>query len=570
MAKNRNKKKRNGVASMDCDEGTVPELHQAMDISETGVQKPGSATPSMKRSKNVRKAKAVGKAIAKNEKYAEKSSKIENKKSRIQSAKVLYDSKMFGNAEFLSYSGSSSDSFIQLFNISLSRDDNVALDRSIILKEKKKQQSKASPLCFLIQYCSSNEMASSSSMSMRCFHCKVSSDTFIPGWRLRNGGFAMLCLRCGLHMPTVGNQDELEIQLPKNVTGGSTISCASFIRYLCYNKLCSPTALVTALLFPFGGVNLSYLTYIYAFNDGTLCETFHPEESGWRECVSCKKVRWKFLSVLHFLFPENSLWMYYGSPYLYNIGLYWRAMYGAPHRCSLHLGRPEAFLQATDSPQIPSADPEKMITGVNPISPPDCLVRNAPPKMVANPTTPGHQSQSPPAETEEEDSVNSPGETKTLIGIMVASVVKVAINDYVIAVLYDIRSGLTFITVSKSSLVPLFEKELTFSDAESRNGRLLLPKRCAEAYFPKTSGQQGIFLMLQDTNGNAWKLHFRYWTNNCGKMYVLEGLRDYKIQMKWEAGDTVRFYKREADGQLVMGFKKNQAPVVVVKSPTDA
>ncbi|KAL4272249.1 hypothetical protein GQ457_13G003090 [Hibiscus cannabinus] len=98
MAKNRNKKKRNGVTSMDVNEGTVPELHQAMDTSETGVPKPGSATPKlkmkgrpMKRSKNVRKAKAAEKAIAKNEKYAEKSSKIESKKSRIQSAKVLYD-----------------------------------------------------------------------------------------------------------------------------------------------------------------------------------------------------------------------------------------------------------------------------------------------------------------------------------------------------------------------------------------------------------------------------------------------------------------------------------------------
>ncbi|KAK8527354.1 hypothetical protein V6N13_085189 [Hibiscus sabdariffa] len=99
MAKNRNKKKRNGVASMDVNEGAVPELPQAMDTSETGVQKPGSATPKlkmkkgrpMKRSKNVRKAKAVEKAIAKNEKYAEKNSKTENKQSRVQSAKLLYD-----------------------------------------------------------------------------------------------------------------------------------------------------------------------------------------------------------------------------------------------------------------------------------------------------------------------------------------------------------------------------------------------------------------------------------------------------------------------------------------------
>ncbi|KAK8312873.1 hypothetical protein V6Z12_D01G072100 [Gossypium hirsutum] len=93
MAKNRNKKKRSGVSSMDVNEGTVPDLPQAMDTSETGGQKPDSATAKlktkkgrpMKRSKNVRKMKAVEKAIAKNEKYAEKSSKTESKKSRTQS-----------------------------------------------------------------------------------------------------------------------------------------------------------------------------------------------------------------------------------------------------------------------------------------------------------------------------------------------------------------------------------------------------------------------------------------------------------------------------------------------------
>ncbi|XP_022717971.1 uncharacterized protein LOC111276494 isoform X2 [Durio zibethinus] len=99
MAKNRNKKKRNGVASMEISEGTVPDLPQAMDTSETGVKNPKSGAAKiklkkgrpMKRSKNVRKMKAVAKAIAKNEKYVEKNSKNENKKSRTQSAKMLYD-----------------------------------------------------------------------------------------------------------------------------------------------------------------------------------------------------------------------------------------------------------------------------------------------------------------------------------------------------------------------------------------------------------------------------------------------------------------------------------------------
>ncbi|KAG4213642.1 hypothetical protein ERO13_A01G068700v2 [Gossypium hirsutum] len=57
-----------------------------MAASETGVQKPDSASAKletkkgrlMKRLKNVQKMKTVEKAIAMNEKYAEKSSKIKS------------------------------------------------------------------------------------------------------------------------------------------------------------------------------------------------------------------------------------------------------------------------------------------------------------------------------------------------------------------------------------------------------------------------------------------------------------------------------------------------------------
>lgn len=45
----------------------------------------------MKRSKNVRKMKAIKKAISANEKSVEKVLKNENKKSRVQSAKTLYE-----------------------------------------------------------------------------------------------------------------------------------------------------------------------------------------------------------------------------------------------------------------------------------------------------------------------------------------------------------------------------------------------------------------------------------------------------------------------------------------------
>ncbi|KAK8706143.1 hypothetical protein V6N13_049718 [Hibiscus sabdariffa] len=246
----------------------------------------------------------------------------------------------------------------------------------------------------------------------------------------------------------------------------------------------------------------------------------------------------------------------------------------APHRCPPDLGRPEALLQATNSPQIPSVDPERTITEVAPVPPPDLAVRNASPNEVATPTTPGvvHQTQSSPAEIVEEDSVNSPDATKISRRKNGGKRGKGA-NKQTQVCRYSPRTTsaeLREICIQlKSSLVPLFEKELTPSDTDIKKGRLLLPKRCAErllqAYFPKISEQQGIFLTVEDTKGNAWKLHFRFWTNTNGRMYFLEGLRDCMTLMQWAAGDTVTFYKREEDGKLVMGLKKHEAPKVVEK-----
>ncbi|KQK15761.1 uncharacterized protein LOC100842212 [Brachypodium distachyon] len=110
MAKSRNKnkaKKGGDAAPMDTSEGapatsTATEIPQPMDTSE-GKQ-PSSASASLssisrkikkgvqiKRTKNMRKMKAVARAISKTEKSEEKVLKAKSKKTRIQSAKSLYD-----------------------------------------------------------------------------------------------------------------------------------------------------------------------------------------------------------------------------------------------------------------------------------------------------------------------------------------------------------------------------------------------------------------------------------------------------------------------------------------------
>ncbi|CAN4102840.1 unnamed protein product [Withania somnifera] len=97
MAKNRNKK-RNGVAAMDISTDQTVTGPQAMDTSELEDSKPnigGSHKKKkgiqMKRTKNVRKMKAIAKAISKNEKLVERITRSESKTERTQHAKKLYE-----------------------------------------------------------------------------------------------------------------------------------------------------------------------------------------------------------------------------------------------------------------------------------------------------------------------------------------------------------------------------------------------------------------------------------------------------------------------------------------------
>ena len=110
MAKGRNKNKAKngaGTAAMETSEGapaasTAAEAPQPMDTAEGKQASSSSAALSSinrkikkgvqpKRTKNVRKMKAVARAISKTEKSEEKVLKAKSKKSRIQSAKSLYD-----------------------------------------------------------------------------------------------------------------------------------------------------------------------------------------------------------------------------------------------------------------------------------------------------------------------------------------------------------------------------------------------------------------------------------------------------------------------------------------------
>ncbi|CDP06390.1 unnamed protein product [Coffea canephora] len=108
---------------------------------------------------------------------------------------------------------------------------------------------------------------------------------------------------------------------------------------------------------------------------------------------------------------------------------------------------------------------------------------------------------------------------------------------------------------SNSTVVPLFEKVLSASDA-GRIGRLVLPKACAEAYFPPISQPEGLPLRIQDVQGKEWVFQFRFWPNNNSRMYVLEGVTPCIQSMQLQAGDTVTFSRMDPEGKLLMGFRK--------------
>ncbi|MCL7044948.1 hypothetical protein MKW94_025430 [Papaver nudicaule] len=108
---------------------------------------------------------------------------------------------------------------------------------------------------------------------------------------------------------------------------------------------------------------------------------------------------------------------------------------------------------------------------------------------------------------------------------------------------------------SNSTIVPLFEKVLSASDA-GRIGRLVLPKACAEAYFPPISQPEGVPIRIQDAKGKDWLFQFRFWPNNNSRMYVLEGVTPCIQSMQLQAGDTVTFSRIDPEGKLVMGFRK--------------
>ncbi|KAI7738171.1 LOW QUALITY PROTEIN: hypothetical protein M8C21_007554 [Ambrosia artemisiifolia] len=88
---------------------------------------------------------------------------------------------------------------------------------------------------------------------------------------------------------------------------------------------------------------------------------------------------------------------------------------------------------------------------------------------------------------------------------------------------------------------------LSASDA-GKIGRLVLPKKCAEAYLPPISQPEGCPLIIQDLKGKDWKELLPVYGQCSCKLAILLLLIRYV--------GLVTFSRLDPEGKLVMGFRK--------------
>ncbi|KAG1367571.1 putative B3 domain-containing protein LFL1 [Cocos nucifera] len=102
----------------------------------------------------------------------------------------------------------------------------------------------------------------------------------------------------------------------------------------------------------------------------------------------------------------------------------------------------------------------------------------------------------------------------------------------------------------------LLQKELSHSDASSL-GRIVLPKREAEAYLPVLTARNGIAINMDDLETfQVWTFKYRYWPNNKSRMYILDNTANFINAHGLQIGDFIMIYKDDEKDRLVIRAKK--------------
>ncbi|GKE03990.1 B3 domain-containing protein [Tanacetum coccineum] len=88
---------------------------------------------------------------------------------------------------------------------------------------------------------------------------------------------------------------------------------------------------------------------------------------------------------------------------------------------------------------------------------------------------------------------------------------------------------------------------------------LVLPKNCAENFFPSINDQESKKVVCQDTEGKDWNFTLRFSPKNEGRMHVLDEFYLYAQDMELSLGDTVTFSRLDPEGKLILGCRKNSS-----------
>ncbi|KAH9329323.1 hypothetical protein KI387_001431 [Taxus chinensis] len=102
----------------------------------------------------------------------------------------------------------------------------------------------------------------------------------------------------------------------------------------------------------------------------------------------------------------------------------------------------------------------------------------------------------------------------------------------------------------------LLQKELRNSDVGSL-GRMVLPKKEAEAHLPTLTAREGMLISMEDMDASrSWNFKYRFWPNNKSRMYILENTGEFVKSHALRRGDFVMLYKDTVRGKYVIRGKR--------------
>uniref|UniRef100_A0ACD5WUP6 Uncharacterized protein n=1 Tax=Avena sativa TaxID=4498 RepID=A0ACD5WUP6_AVESA len=102
----------------------------------------------------------------------------------------------------------------------------------------------------------------------------------------------------------------------------------------------------------------------------------------------------------------------------------------------------------------------------------------------------------------------------------------------------------------------ILRKELTKSDV-ANVGRIVLPKKDAEASLPPLCERDPVILQMDDmVLPVTWKFKYRFWPNNKSRMYILDSTTEFVKTHGLQAGDAIVIYKNPVPGKYIVRGEK--------------